>query len=121
MLTPVRFAQFCAVGLVLWFAGAMSVRYGGQWLAGDWALPIYAATFPGVWLMVVAVRRLLGAGAAEMVPGIAAGSAAATFCDGLALRWFDGLYGPFAAQGAAWILWGASAFLVAAFIEERRS
>ena len=50
-------------------------------------------------------------------------TAAATFCDGIALTWFRGLYGTDPERivlGAAWILCGAGMGLLLGYVEAGR-
>lgn len=55
--------------------------------------------------------------------GSFSGTATASFCDGIALTWARGLYGPGAEQvlpGAACILWGVGCVMTAAYIDSYR-
>jgi hypothetical protein len=120
MLTRTQLAQYTITGLMAWFAAAMTVRFFGDWLAGGAAATIYLLTLPVIWASVVTLQRLLSATAGELVAGVSIGTAAAAFCDGVALRWFPELYGPHSAAGGAWILWGAAAFLSSSFLTPGR-
>jgi len=79
-------------------------------------LPLSVVT---VWM----VKRLAGVGEGQELAGVAMGTVAATFCDGLAMNWARGLHGSSAEMvlpGAGWILWGAGWILLAAYWVGRR-
>jgi len=114
-----------AMGLTFWLGGALTVKYGAPMgLFGPTAsAAAFAAAFPIAWVGVLVIIRLAKLRPGQYVGGVVVGTCAATLCDGLALTWARGLYGSDPDQvvyGAAWILWGAAAFLLAAIFEARR-
>ena len=113
------------IGVVFWFAGAMGVKLGAPLgIFGAVASAVtFAVAFPVSWFGVLVAAKVGKLGPDQILPGIAVGTVAATFCDGIALTWFRWLYGTDPEQvvlGAAWILWGAGAFFAAAFFEAHR-
>jgi hypothetical protein len=116
MLTRKHTLLYAAIGLALWFAAALAVRFGGAMLAEDSAWLVYLLTLPAVWGGTALIQRMVGSTRSELVAGVSLGTAAAAFCDGVALRWFSELYGPHFGLGGAWILWGAAAFLASSFL-----
>lgn len=107
-------------GVTVWFGAALLVRWliplGA--LEGGMRLLTYAAVIPGTVPVVWGIARVARLGRAQLVPGMALGTSAATLCDGVALGWFPALYATDAAgahlAGAA-ILWGAGVGILLAF------
>lgn len=121
-----QLAKSIGVGVALWYVGTMLVLYGGQagWLNGTGLAAMYGAVAASGWVTVWLVKTVAGLGRSEVLPGVAIGTVAATLCDGLALNFARGLYGPNAElvlPGAGLILWGAGWILLVAIWEERRS
>lgn len=124
-LSTDQLIRLVIIGVVFWFGGAVAVRMGEPvgFLGPQASLIAFALALPVGWggvLIAIAVARLRPD---QILPGIAIGTAAATFCDGLAFTWASGLYGKeseYLVFGAAWILWGAFAFFAAAIVEALR-
>ncbi len=120
-LTSKQIVAVIVCGIVLWFAAAVSVHalrsFGLLEGAANavlfvLAIPVSAAA---VWL----VGRVTGASGPQLPPAIAIGTAAAAFCDGIAITWFPALYGGVGdglSDGAAFVLWGIGCFLASAAI-----
>ncbi len=115
-------ASLAALGVVLWLLFALLIRYVIP--AGWFGIPaisalLFAAAVPSAWLLVWLCRHTAALTPEQLVPGIAAASAAALLCDGLALAWAPHLYGADAASilpAAALLFWGAGACLALAFV-----
>jgi len=125
-LTYGQLARIIAVGVVFWFGAAMAVKVlspmGAFGTVGSAVM--FALALPLGWAGVWIAARVASLRGEQVLPGIAVGAAAATFCDGIALTWFRWLYGTDPEQvlyGAAWILWGIFAFIVAAIVEGQRT
>ena len=113
------------IGIVFWYLAALAVRYGTAlgWFSGTAILVTFALGGPIGWITVQFVKWAAALQPAQIVPGIALGTAAATLCDGIALIWTPALYGPSPEKilpGAAWILWGVGALLASAYMEVYR-
>jgi len=116
-LSRTQMVRLVALGLLVWFIGAMAVRFGRPLGLFDAYLPLlYLATVPVMFATVWIVRLLAGLRpGAPYVTGVALATAAAIACDGLIISFHPALYGGEGdglARGAAWILWaGAVGFL----------
>jgi len=114
-----------ALGLLVWFVGALAVRIGRPLGLFEAYLPlVYAATVPIMFVTVWAIRRLAGLSDAQYPAGIALGTAAAIACDGLIIAFSPALYGgpgPDLAVGAAWILWAGAVGFVPPLLALSRS
>lgn len=110
-------------GVLLWFSAAMFIRYVPAALFGRGAATalLFAAAVPVAWVTIWATRRVASLRSDQLVAGAALGSAAAMFCDGIALTWTS-LYGSDRdlVPAAAWLLWGVAAILVSAFVAARQ-
>lgn len=115
-LTQRQFLTIVAIGITVWFGGALFCRWMGAIGAfeGTDRIILYAALIPGsvplIWLLQygAALRR------DQLALGASIGTAAAITLDGLALAWFPALYGPGVAQTAASgaaILWGGAVII----------
>lgn len=108
--------KLTALGLIVWFIGAMAVRLGRPLGLFEGYMPaLYVATIPIMFATIWVVRRIAGLTAAQYPAGVALATAAAIACDGLVIAFAPGLYGgpgESLALGAAWILWaGAIGFI----------
>ncbi len=73
--------------------------------------------------MVRLCTRVAALAPGQIVPGVVVASAAALPCDGVALTWTPGLYGPDAASilpAAAWLFWGVGLCLALALVAAGR-
>lgn len=125
-LTMRQHLTLLVIGVAYWFGGAMAVRFGAPLgLFGPMAsIVAFVMAFPVAWSGVWLAAKLAQLRSDQVVPGIAVGTIAATCCDGIALTWFQSLYGSqteFVLLGAAWILWGVAAFFVTAILESYRT
>lgn len=124
-LTSGQIITATIIGLILWFAAAMTVRLGGPagFFGPTGSLLLFAVGIPISWGSVFLTRRIARLQPGQTLPAIAIGLIAATFADGIVLTWFRDLYGADPAvvgYGAAWILWGVGLFLLIAYLEDRR-
>jgi hypothetical protein len=126
LLSPGQMARTAAVGVIYWFMAALFVRYTPE--AGVFGRATGVATFvlsvPVAWLGVVILRWAAALQPERIVAGVAFGTGAATFCDGIALTWGRTLYGTDSGHvllGSAWILWGVGLFLTLAYVEAFRT
>jgi hypothetical protein len=120
-LSSTQTARSIALGIFFWFVAALCVRYfsSAESAGGPRSLLTFALSIPGGWLVMWITRRVAALQPAQMVPGLAMGVAAASFCDGIAMTWTRALYGSAPEQilpGAAWILWGVGCILTWAFV-----
>jgi hypothetical protein len=84
---------------------------------------LFAVTVPAAWGSVWLAGRVANLRPAQLVPGTAFACAVAMLCDGVALTWAPGVYGGASARlalGAAWLLFGVGAILIAAFVTAGR-
>jgi hypothetical protein len=115
-----------AIGVGFWFLAAMAVRAGtpAGLFDGAAAPVLFALAVPGLWAAVRVTRRAARLRRGQLVEGVAAATAAALVCDGVALRWAPWIYGSADGSGllpgAAWILWGAGVGILIAVAEARR-
>jgi hypothetical protein len=100
-------------GAVLWLAAALLLRWLGP--MGIYQDPlriwVYLLVIPGTIPVVFQVERLAKLGRGQVFTGMAVGTMAAMFLDGLALAWVPQLYGATVemhAGAGAVILWGAA-------------
>ena len=124
-LAPGQLATVVVLGVVLWFAAAMAVRFGSAagFFGPSASVIAFAVAIPICWLSVLLVKKVARLEAGQTLPGIAIGTAVATFCDGIGLTWGHGLYGAdptMTTFGAAWILWGVGLFLLFAYFDDHR-
>ncbi len=110
-----------ALALLFWLMAALFIRYAGPagLFAGAASAALFALTIPSAWLLIWICKRAAGLGTGQIVAGIALASAAALFCDGVALTWSPSLYGGDRAAllpAAAWLLWGVGTCLTSALI-----
>jgi len=108
-------------GIVLWFVAAMILRVVGPMGALDESRRAitFALIIPGTVPFVYLFRWAAKLVGDQLLMGIAIGTMAAAFCDGIALSWAPALYGEGLAQIAgsgATILWGVGVVLLLALI-----
>lgn len=121
-----QLAAVIVLGVVLWFAAAMTVRFGGPagFFGPTASVIAFAIAIPVCWLSVLVIKKIVRLEAGQTLPGIAIGTAVATFCDGIGLTWgrdlFYGSDPTMTTFGAAWILWGAGLFLLFAYLDDQR-
>ncbi len=113
------------LGLAFWLTGALTVQFGSPHhiFGGIPGAILFVLTLPIAWISVILMIKITNLKSFQFVPGISIGLAAATFFDGVFLTWIPSLYGSNTDEmvlGAAWILWGAFAFIGAAFFEAYR-
>lgn len=113
------------LGIALWFVAAMILRVVGPMgaLDGMARAVTFALVVPGTVPFVYLFRSVAGLVGDQLLMGIALGTMAAAFCDGLALTWVPQLYGEGLAQLAgsgATILWGVGVVLLLTLIVGRR-
>lgn len=122
-LSPRQAATLAAWGVLLWFAVALFIRWAPPALFGRGVATalLFAAAAPIAWVSIWATQRVAALRPDQLVAGAALASAAAMFCDGIALTW-SSLYGPGTdlVPAAAWLLWGVAAILTAAFVTAHR-
>jgi hypothetical protein len=124
-LDPGQLAKVIVLGVVFWFAAAMTVRFGSAagFFGPSTSMIAFAVTIPVCWLSVLLIKKIARLNVGQTLPGIVLGTVAATCCDGIALTWGRGLYGSDSTLiifGAAWILWGAGLFLLFAYLDDHR-
>lgn len=108
------------IGIVLWIAVACLVRFlsGIGAFDGAVALLTYVLSIASAPLTVWLLQKLAKLHQAQLVPAAAIGTAAASLCDGVALKWLPSLYGASAEDalsGGALILWGVGWLFVFAY------
>jgi hypothetical protein len=124
-LSRAQFGRLALFAVGFWYVAAVFIRFGlpaGLYGGGPGAL-LFAATVPLAWGSVWLAARVAGLRPAQVVPGTAFACAVAMLCDGVALTWAPGVYGGASAGlalGAAWLLFGVGAILVAALLTASR-
>lgn len=122
-LSPRQAATLVAWGVLLWFAVALFIRWAPPALFGRGVATalLFAAAAPIAWATIWVTGRVASLRPDQLVAGAALASAAAMFCDGVALTW-SSLYGSGTdlVPAAAWLLWGVAAILTAAFFTAHR-
>lgn len=114
-----QLARLAVLAVVLWYLAALFIRFAlpaGLYGGGPGAL-LFAATVPLAWAAVWLAARVARLRPEQVVPGVAFACAVAMLCDGVALTWAPTVYGGASARlalGAAWLLFGVGAILVAA-------
>jgi hypothetical protein len=118
-------AALVASGIALWYLTALMLRFLVPQGAfeGYWALLSYALVVPGTVPFVHALRRIGGLPHDRVAYGITVATASALLMDGVAVRWFPGIYGETAADvatAAGAVMWGAGVALVLGLAMNRR-
>jgi hypothetical protein len=109
-----------ALGVVLWLAAALCIRYTVPLgiYGGLIGIITFLVSIPISALLVFIVKGPAALDRAQIVPGIGLSVAAATLCDGVALTWTPSLYGSKPEDvllGAALLLWGVGCILVLSY------
>jgi len=122
-LSPRQAAILVAWGVLLWFSVGLFIRWAPPVLfeRGVATALLFAAAAPIAWVSIWATQRVASLRPVQLVAVAALASAAAMFCDGIALTW-SSLYGlgTDLVPAAAWLLWGVAAILTAAFATAHR-
>lgn len=104
------------VGVVLWFAAAMTVHLLPFMFDGGWRSAImFAAGIPLAMIFVPLTAYIVRPKSGEYLPMVVWGLIAATLLDGLAVTFSPALYAGVASAtqfGLAWIIWGVGLFLL---------
>ncbi len=124
MLSNKQVGSLVAVSLAMWAAATLYIRF----LPGALVSPIrgafgFVTTFPIAWLSVVLTQHIGRLSSEQLLSGVAVVGAVAMMIDGVALRWFPGVYGPdptVLILGAAWLLWGYGVSLGVAVVRAAR-
>lgn len=107
-----------AIGVTLWFAAAILIRFLAPTGALDGAslALVYALVVPGTWPFIPLIAKLARLEKHELALGCSIATAAAMLCDGVALRLIPSLYGgeAYTSVAGALILWGAGVGIVIA-------
>ena len=112
MLTPRQVLRLAPAGAVLWFVFALLLGAVPGLLDGSARNALaFAAAVPVAWVLVRGLERLADLRGTAIVPGVALALLVALLLDGVAVTWFDGLYGGHARLAAAYILWGSGLIL----------
>jgi hypothetical protein len=120
MLSFHQVVRTIVLGVLFWFAAAMIIRYQGSLLTeGETRALMFVLAFPLAWTFMYVLKALAGLRTGQVVAAVSLCTAAAAFCDGIALGWFPELYGNYAKEGGALILWGAAAGLAISFYGDR--
>ena len=122
-ISPRQAAILVVWGVLLWFLVALFIRWAPPALFGRGLATalLFAAAAPIAWALIWVTQRVASLRPDQLVAGAALASAAAMFCDGVALTW-SSLYGSGTdlVPAAAWLLWGVAAIIIAAFAVARR-
>ena len=94
-MTQYNYISMTIIGIVVWFAVALFIRYYETMLFGapsqNLAI-LYAATIPVCYVSVLIAQKLAKLSAQSLCAGLCVGNAAALLLDGLALVWAPQLY-----------------------------
>lgn len=124
-LSRAQLGRLAVFAVAFWYVAVLFIRFGldAGWYGGAPGALLFVVTVPGAWGSVWLAMRVARLGPAQVVPGTAFACAVAMLCDGVALTWAPGVYGGASARlvlGAAWLLFGVGAILVAALFTARR-
>jgi hypothetical protein len=124
-LSRAQVARLAVLAVVIWYLAALFIRLAlpAGLYGGAPGVLLFAATLPVAWGSTWLAARVAGLRPAQVVPGTAFACAVAMLCDGVALTWAPGVYGGASARlalGAAWLLFGVGAILVAAILVASR-
>lgn len=123
-LSPRQIVISLMLGIALWFVAAMILRIVGPMgaLDGSARAVTFALIVPGTVPFVYLFRAAARLKGDQLFTGIALGTMAAAFCDGIALSWATALYGGIAqvAGSGATILWGVGVVMLLAWLVGRR-
>lgn len=124
MLSSRQSLILIAVGALLWLAAALFIRtFPGLSDGGLQSAGVFFGFLPAAWLTVKICDRAANLDSLNRVPGVGVMLATAAMLDGVALTWFQSLYGTRPDQillGAAGLLWGVGSVLAAAVLMSRR-
>ena len=120
MLTRIQIAKLVALSLGFWVLATLYIRL----LPNALVSPIqgslgFITTVPVAWLSVRLTKAVGGLAPDQLLAGVTVVGATAMMIDGVALRWFSGVYGSAdltVRLGAAWLLWGYGVSLLIALI-----
>jgi len=117
--------SLAGVGILLWFTGALFIRYGIPvgLFGGRAGIVLFALSVPLAPILILMGKRLGALRQDQLVPGVAFMSAVAMLCGGIALTWFPVLYGDNPADhylGAAWLLYDVGVNLIGALLTSIR-
>ena len=94
-MTQNNYISMTIIGVVVWFAAALLIRYYETMLFGapsqNLAI-LYAATIPVCYVSVLIAQKLAKLSAQSLCAGLCVGNAATLLLDGLALVWAPQLY-----------------------------
>lgn len=113
-----------ALGIAFWFNGAIIINQIGEYLLTDKNDLLFLGlliAIPVTILTIIIAKYLFRLPYSNMVKPISLMTLTATFCDTIALTWFQSLYSKssdIAFHGAALILWGAGLGLFFAYYLE---
>jgi len=104
-----QIATVAALSIAFWLLAAVFIRYAAPVgvFGATASAPLFAATIPAAWLLVETIAHAAKLKPAQLIPGVALGSATALLCDGVAMTWTPRLYGADLAgilPAAAWLL-----------------
>lgn len=115
------------LGVAFWFNGAIVISQIGENLLTDKNNLLFVGLLiavPVTIITIIIAKYLFGLPYSRMVKPIGIMTLTATFCDTIALTWFQSLYSnstDIAFHGAALILWGAGLGLLFAYYLERKT
>lgn len=116
------------LGIVFWFSGAVSVKFLGNYVfteSSPYKIIMLVLLFPISYIFVMIGKKAAKLEKSEILKAVVIMTIAATFCDGIALTWFRGIYAEsyeVSHYGAAWILFGAGVgLLIAYFVNEAQT
>lgn len=125
MLSAKQSAILIGVGVALWLAAALFIRTFPMLSDGGLrSIGVFLGFIPAAWLSVRLCDWAANLDQSSRVPGVAVMLVTAALLDGIALTWFQPLYGVQPEKillGAAGLLWGIGTVLLAALLMGRRS
>ena len=118
--------SLACLGILLWFSGALFIRYGIPvgLFGGRAGIVLFALSVPLAPALIWMGKRVGALRQDQLVPGVAFMSAVAMLCGGIALTWFSVLYGDNPAShylGAAWLLFDVGVNLIVALFTRVRA
>lgn len=86
---PVQAARLAVLGVLFWLAAVLFIRHGipAGFFGGAAGALLFALTVPAALLLIWTCKRMAALRTDQLVAGVAVASAAALFCDGIALTW----------------------------------
>mgnify|MGYP001167410454 CR=1 FL=1 len=122
MLSRSKMLVFVGLGLVFWLSGVLLIRLGGAGLftaESPLLIGVYAAAFPLLYLSLLIASAISRVPLQKMLEPTVIMTFSAIFVDGAVIAWLPQLYGDTTVHvmhGAAWLLWGAAAGLLIAWV-----